>query len=316
MGDPELTGRQCVDDRGEVGDVLEAEVARIGEVDMGLRTAIHHHCDAAPAVIVGHELDPSSLDPSTLDAPDLVHLHVRQPRRLCRPRDSAVVKLGAMPSPSDCLVIFDCDGVLVDGERMAVAIDVKAIGTLGWPITEAEVIELFLGRSEADMFAVIRQHIGRALPGDWVDRWSGEYRRAFDEELEAVSGVADAIKVVAAEGFRTCVASSGSHEKMMRTLRKTGLWDFFAGRIFSATEVERGKPEPDLFLYAAKLVGAAAARCVVVEDSRYGVAGAKAAGMKAIGFAGGITPAEHLAAADVVITDMSDLPGAVSLLLC
>ncbi len=221
-----------------------------------------------------------------------------------------------MPSPSDCLVIFDCDGVLVDSEKLAVAIDVLAIGALGWPITEAEVIDRHLGRSNADVLADIEEHIGRPVPAAWDEAWNAEYRRAFDEQLEAMPGIVDAIKAIAAEGFQTCVASSGSQQKMRRTLGRTGLWDFFAGRIFSATEVERGKPEPDLFLYAAKLVGAAAARCVVVEDSRYGVAGAKAAGMKAIGFAGGITPAEHLAAADVVITGMSDLPGAVSLLLC
>jgi len=90
----------------------------------------------------------------------------------------------------------------------------------------------------------------------------------------------------------------------------------FEGRIFSASEVERGKPEPDLFLYAAQQVGVTPARCVVVEDSQYGVAGAKAAGMKSIGFAGGITPAAQLAAAHVVISDMADLPGEVARLLC
>ena len=220
-----------------------------------------------------------------------------------------------MPLPSDCLVIFDCDGVLVDGEQLAVAIDVRAIGALGWPITEAEVVERHLGRSNADVLADIAEHIGRPVPADWDEAWNAEYRRVFDEQLEAVPGVAEAIKVLAAEGFQTCVASSGSHEKMKRTLGKTGLWGFFAGRIFSATEVERGKPEPDLFLYAAKQAGLPPGRCVVVEDSRYGVAGARAAGMKAIGFAGGITPVAHLTAADIVITDMADLSGAVSLLL-
>ena len=212
-------------------------------------------------------------------------------------------------------MIFDCDGVLVDGEQLAVAIDVRAIGALGWPITEAEVVERHLGRSNADVLADIAEHIGRPVPADWDEAWNAEYRRVFDEQLEAVPGVAEAIKVLAAEGFQTCVASSGSHEKMKRTLVKTGLWDFFVGRIFSATEVERGKPEPDLFLYAAKQVGLPPARCVVVEDSRHGVAGARAAGMRAIGFAGGMTPVEHLAAADTVITDMADLSGAVSLLL-
>jgi len=220
-----------------------------------------------------------------------------------------------MPSPSNCLVIFDCDGVLVDSEELAVAIDVKAIGLLGWPITAAEVIDRHLGRSNADVLADIAGHIGRPVPAGWEEAWDAEYRRVFDECLEAVPGVAEAIKVVAAKGFQTCVASSGSHEKMKRTLGKTGLWDFFDGRIFSASEVQRGKPEPDLFLYAAVRVGRIPARCVVVEDSQHGVAAAKAAGMKAIGFAGGITPVAHLAAADLVVTSMSDLPDAVSLLL-
>jgi HAD superfamily hydrolase (TIGR01509 family) len=221
-----------------------------------------------------------------------------------------------MLTPAECLVLFDCDGVLVDSERLAVAIDVRAIGSLGWPITEAEVIELFLGRSEADIFAMVQQRLGRTLPSDWDESWTSEFRRVFDEELEAVPGVTEAIKAVAAEGFQTCVASSGSTEKMRRTLGKTGLWDFFDGRIYSAAQVDRGKPEPDLFLYAAQQVGVRPSRCVVVEDSRYGVAAARAAGMKVIGFAGGITPAAQLAAADLVLTDMSDLPGAVGRSLC
>jgi HAD superfamily hydrolase (TIGR01509 family) len=221
-----------------------------------------------------------------------------------------------MFSSPECLVLFDCDGVLVDSERLAVAIDVRAIGALGWPITEAEVIELFLGRSEADIFAMIQQHIGRALPVGWDESWDAEFRRVFDEELEAVPGVTEAVKVVAAGGFQTCVASSGSTQKMRRTLGKAGLWDFFEGRIYSATQVARGKPEPDLFLYAAEQVGVRPARCVVVEDSRFGVAAAKAAGMKAIGFAGGMTPAAQLAGADVVLADMSDLPDVVGRVLC
>ena len=164
------------------------------------------------------------------------------------------------------------------------------------------------------MLADIEAHLGRPVPSDGEAAWDAEYSRVFDEELEAVPGVADAIKTIAAEGFQTCVASSGSHAKMRRTLGRTGLWDVFDGRVFSASEVERGKPEPDLFLYAASRLGPPPRRCVVVEDSRHGIAGANAAGMKAIGFAGGVTPAEHLAAADIVITDMADLLGAVWLL--
>jgi len=219
------------------------------------------------------------------------------------------------PDHSDALVIFDCDGVLVDSERLAVAIDVRAIGALGWPITAAEVIDRHLGRSNADVLADIESHLGRPVPADWDDAWNAEYRRVFDEQLEAVPGVAEAVKAVVAEGFQACVASSGSHEKMRRTLGKAGLWDLFEGRIFSASQVERGKPEPDLFLYAAEQVGVSPGRCVVVEDSQYGVAGAKAAAMLAIGFAGGVTPMAQLAAADVVITDMAELPGVVMRLL-
>lgn len=220
-----------------------------------------------------------------------------------------------MPTPRTCLVIFDCDGVLVDSERLAVPIDVGAIGELGWTITEAEVIDLFLGKSEADMFMVLEQHAGRPLPRDWDERRSREYRRVFDEQLQAVPGVAEAIKAISDIGFQTCIASSGTHEKMSETLRRTGLWDHFEGRIFSATQVEHGKPAPDLFEYAASRFGLPADRCVVVEDSHHGVAAAKLAGMRAIGFAGGITPAIHLKEADVVITDMAELAGLVALLL-
>ena len=106
-------------------------------------------------------------------------------------------------------------------------------------------------------------------------------------------------------GFDTCVASSGSHEKMSRTLAKTGLWDVFAGRIFSATEVDAGKPAPDLFLHAASRMGFAPEHCIVVEDSRYGVQGARAAGMRVIGYAGGVTPRAALTHADAVIDDMA-----------
>ncbi len=213
------------------------------------------------------------------------------------------------------LVIFDCDGVLVDSERLVVDIDVLAVRELGWEITREEVIELFVGKSEADMRREIEEHIGHALSADWDAAWHAEYRRVLDEELQPVPGVIDAVRAIAADGVASCVASSGSHEKMSRTLAKVGLWDFFAGRIFSAADVAHGKPAPDLFLHAAERMGFRAADCVVVEDSRYGVSAATAAGMAVVGYAGGITPRHHLDAADRVITDMSELPGVVSHLL-
>lgn len=205
------------------------------------------------------------------------------------------------------LVVFDCDGVLVDSERLAVEIDVLAVRSLGWDITADEVVELFVGKSDADMRAMLEERTGRPLSPEWDAAWETEYRRVLDELLEPVPGAPDAVRAVAEAGFATCVASSGSHEKMSRTLAKTGLWDCFAGRIFSATEVEHGKPAPDLFRHAASRMGFPPERCVVVEDSRYGVQAAQAAGMRVVGYAGGVTPAAALVAADAVIDDMSAL---------
>jgi HAD superfamily hydrolase (TIGR01509 family) len=218
-------------------------------------------------------------------------------------------------SPASTLVLFDCDGVLVDSERLVVDIDVAAVTAAGWPVTREQVVETFVGRSDADVVALIEAQLGHALPAGWDAQWDADYRRVLDEQLEPVPGVRAAVEEVVARGRRTCVASSGSHDKMRRTLGRTGLWELFEGRIFSATEVARGKPAPDLFLHAASRMRVDPGRCVVVEDSRYGVAAARSAGMRVVGFAGGITPESHLADADVVITDMAVLPGALDGLL-
>jgi HAD superfamily hydrolase (TIGR01509 family) len=204
---------------------------------------------------------------------------------------------------------------VVDSERLVIDIDVAAVTAAGWPMTREEAIEAFVGRSNADVVAMIEAQLGHPLPPDWDAAWEADYRRVFDELLEPVPGVRAAVEQVVARGRRTCVASSGSHDKMRRTLARTGLAELFEGRIFSATEVERGKPAPDLFLHAASRMQVDPGRCVVVEDSRYGVAAARSAGMRVVGFAGGITPEHHLADADVVITDMAVLPGTLDGLL-
>ena len=218
-------------------------------------------------------------------------------------------------SAASTLVLFDCDGVLVDSERLVIDIDVAAVTAAGWPMTREQAIEAFVGRSDADVMAMIEAQVGHPLPPGWDAAWEADYRRVFDELLEPVPGVRAAVEQVVARGRRTCVASSGSHDKMRRTLARTGLAHLFEGRIFSATEVERGKPAPDLFLHAASRMQVDPDRCVVVEDSRYGVAAARSAGMRVVGFAGGITPEHHLADADVVITDMAVLPGTLDGLL-
>lgn len=203
--------------------------------------------------------------------------------------------------------MFDCDGVLVDSERLAVRVESELLGELGWDLSEAEVLDRFVGRSDEHMIAEVEAELGRPVP-DFVEQYHRRLHAAFDRELTAVDGVTDALDRVEAAGLATCVASSGTHAKMTRTLGLTGLWDRFDGRIFSATEVQAGKPAPDLFLFAAASMGVAPAACVVVEDSRAGVAAAVAAGMRVVGYAGGLTPASWLEpAATVVLHDLAEL---------
>lgn len=209
------------------------------------------------------------------------------------------------------LVILDCDGVLVDSERLAIRVDVVYLERLGWPMSEAEIIERFVGKSDADMRAEIEAHIGGPIAPEIDDEFARLYRATFDAELTAVEGIVEALDAIAARGLRTCVASSGSHEKIRRNLELTGLIGYFDERIFSATDVDNGKPAPDLFLHAAATLGAEPARCAVVEDSVHGVRAALEAGMAAFAYAGGVTPSTALAAAGggvVTFEDMRRLP--------
>jgi HAD superfamily hydrolase (TIGR01509 family) len=204
------------------------------------------------------------------------------------------------------LVIFDCDGVLVDSERLAVRVEAAVLAELGWPLSQAEVIERFMGRSQAFMVQAILERLGDRLPDGWQQRLDRGYRAAFDAELTPVDGVVEALDRIATP---TCVASGGSHETLRHTLGLTGLYERFQGRIFSASEVAEGKPAPDLFLHAAARMGAEPAACAVVEDSRYGVQAARAAGMRAFGYTGGLTPPERLAGPRTVLfDDMRRLP--------
>jgi HAD superfamily hydrolase (TIGR01509 family) len=204
------------------------------------------------------------------------------------------------------LVIFDCDGVLVDSERIAVRVDAVVLGRLGWELSEAEIIERFMGRSEAYMVGEIEAALGRPLPADWDSEFAPLYREALAAELEPVDGVVEALDAIATP---TCVASSSTHERLRFTLGLTGLLERFDGRIFSAADVANGKPAPDLFLHAAATLGVEPSRCAVVEDSRYGVEAARAAGMRAFGYAGGLTAADRLAGpATTVFGDMRELP--------
>ena len=210
------------------------------------------------------------------------------------------------------LVIFDCDGVLVDSERLSVRLDAVLLERLGWPMSESEIIERFVGRTDPAIRAEIEAHLGRDV-GPELEAFSGEYVRLFATELRPVDGVAAAVDAIQAAGYATCVASSGDLEKIRRNLATTGLLDRFDGRIFSADDVIHGKPAPDLFLQAAATIGVAPARCAVVEDSRHGVVAARAAGMWVFGYAGGVTPADALAGLRTTIFDeMAELPALVT----
>ncbi|MGW7456903.1 HAD family hydrolase [Streptomyces sp. NPDC054797] len=208
------------------------------------------------------------------------------------------------------LVIFDCDGVLVDSEPLATRVQVALGAELGWPLTEDEVIDRFIGRSNASVAEQVAARLGDETAAVWRERFEQLHREAVDAGLSAVEGLPEALDAIT---LPTCVASSGSHEKMRHTLGRTGLYERFAGRIYSATEVTRGKPAPDLFLHAARQMGVDPARCVVVEDSRPGVQAARAAGMRAFGYAGGLTPAGRLeGTGTVVFHDMRELPALIA----
>jgi HAD superfamily hydrolase (TIGR01509 family) len=212
------------------------------------------------------------------------------------------------------VVIFDCDGVLVDSERLIQEVDLELIRGLGWPITRAEIFAEHLGRSEDAVIANIERRLGRAVPTGFPQEKAAAHEAVLRERLVAVPGVAEAITLLREGGMRMCVASSARHARIRLSLRLTGLQTLFAEEhVFSAEDVARGKPAPDLFLHAAACLTARPQLCVVVEDSPAGVEAAKAAGMRVIGYCG-LTPAELLGEADALVTRMTDLPVVIAAL--
>jgi len=214
------------------------------------------------------------------------------------------------------LLIFDCDGVLVDSEPLACRIDAEYLTELGYPFTAEEIVLRFVGVSLKDMAARIEAEHGRRLPTDFGARLTRRILDRFETELQPVRGVRDAVLALP---HRRCVASSSTPDRIALSLRAAGLADLF-GDLFSAVEVKRGKPAPDLFLHAAARMGAAPEECVVIEDSAFGVQAARAAGMRVIGFTGGShtypTHADRLtdAGAETVISRMVELPQMVEAL--
>jgi beta-phosphoglucomutase-like phosphatase (HAD superfamily) len=182
------------------------------------------------------------------------------------------------------LVIFDCDGVLVDSELISCRAHAKVLTRHGYPITADQVLDRFLGVSDREARLAIEAEINRRLPDDFESQVKHATLQFYAGDLRAISYVGEAI---AAIDLPKCVASSGTPEKIRHGLTCAGLYDLLTPHIFSASQVERGKPAPDLFLFAADQMQASPARCLVIEDSVPGVTGAIAAGMAVLGFHGG-----------------------------
>jgi len=209
------------------------------------------------------------------------------------------------------LIIFDCDGVLVDSEVISCRAHADVLTKHGYPITSEQVFARFLGRSTRQANLEIESELGRKLPEAYHGELQDELFRSFEADLEAIRGIHDVLDVVPQ---RVCVASSGSHQRMRVSLGSTGLYERLTPNIFSASQVTNGKPAPDLFLFAANEMGVPPQRCVVIEDSLAGITGARAAGMTVFGFYGGSHCrdgyAETLreAGADLLFADMHQLP--------
>ncbi|MBZ3907122.1 HAD family hydrolase [Streptomyces griseiscabiei] len=207
------------------------------------------------------------------------------------------------------LVIFDNDGVLVDSEPISNRLLAAYLTELGHPTSYEDSIRDYMGSAMHRVHELVRERTGQALPVDFDDVFHQRVFAAFERELEPVPGVVPVLEKLVADEVPYCVASSGSHERIRVGHRKTGLDRWFGdGLVFSSQDVGRGKPAPDLFLYAAERMGVAPEKCVVVEDSPLGVRAGLAAGMEVYGFTA-MTSAGKLPGARGYFSDMGELLG-------
>ncbi|MEU6122247.1 HAD family hydrolase [Streptomyces sp. NPDC047123] len=205
------------------------------------------------------------------------------------------------------LVIFDNDGVLVDSEPLSNTILSGYLTELGHPTSYEDSLRDYMGAAVHRVHDLVFERSGQRLPADFDDVLHARVFAAFERELQPVDGAIELLEKLSADGVPYCLASSGSHERIRVGHRRTGLDQWFDDdRIFSAQDVGRGKPAPDLFLYAAERMGVAPGRCVVVEDSPLGVRAAVAAGMDVYGFTA-MTPAERLVGATELVGDLREL---------
>lgn len=219
------------------------------------------------------------------------------------------------------MIIFDCDGVLVDSEILSCSTDARLMTEAGYTITTEALIAGYIGRPKAEIWAEIAELRGEPWPKGLLQRANDLLGERLRTELEPVRGVAAALDAIAVAEGSMAVASSSGVEKLRLSLDVCGLWDRFEGRVFSAEMVARGKPAPDVFLHTASQCGVDPAACLVIEDSVAGVTAALAAGMAALGFTGGRhtfpghAQSLSVAGARAVVRHMDDLPGAVRMVV-
>lgn len=208
------------------------------------------------------------------------------------------------------LVIFDCDGVLVDTELVANTVLAKLICDLGTPITPRECQRRFMGRTLESVKALVEALTGAVLPADWPDQVRALDLVAFKAGVGPIAGIEAVLDAFDSRKMAYCVGSSGRYEKMQATLGSAGLLSRLEGKLFSAQDCAAGKPAPDVFLLAARGMGVEPARCVVIEDSVPGLMAAKAAGMRGFGYTAdpGTDPAAMAAAGATLFNDMALLP--------
>ena len=189
-----------------------------------------------------------------------------------------------MVSSPKRLVIFDCDGVLVDSEPISFSVLRETLTTAGVDVSESRAYQQFLGKSMASITRMIAEEFAISLSEAHIEQMRRDLFARFATELQPIPGIDELLHTFP---YPHCVASSSQPERIRLSLTTTGLIDFFEPNIFSATMVKRGKPEPDLFLHAASAMGFDPGQCIVVEDSPAGIKAAHAAGMQVFAFTGG-----------------------------
>ncbi len=213
------------------------------------------------------------------------------------------------------LMIFDCDGVVVDSMHLHTEVESEAYQSIGIDISPKELALRFSGVGDAEVYRILSQETGRAIPHDIAVQIERRKREVFSQRLKPVAGIREALAAI--ENTPRCIASGTGVDLLYYLLGIAGLYDLFAPHIYSTEMVLRGKPFPDLFLHAARELGDAPETCLVIEDGVPGVQAGRAAGMRVLGFIGG-SHCDHdhedrlkAAGAELVFSDMRELPALI-----